>query len=79
MAEAQHPDAGVGSESRDSFKVEGINRALPTSTHFLCSPWQEPFSTFAFAIIHIFPTRLLGIPAASLFQGVHSQEESGQE
>lgn len=24
-----------------------INRVLPTSTHFLCSPWQGPFSTLS--------------------------------
>lgn len=53
-------------------RSEGINRVLPTSTHFLRSPWQEPFSAFAFAVIHIFQMRLLGIPAVSLFQLVHS-------
>lgn len=35
-------------------RSEGINRVLPTSTHFPLLAWQDPFSTFAFVIIHIF-------------------------
>lgn len=38
-------------------RSEGTNRVPPTSTHFLHWPWQEAFSTVAFAIIHIFQTR----------------------